>query len=294
MPRADCADDRAADNGVAGNDGAGNRRLPAADGAALSPTITRQAPPPSQPAASGACRRRRHHRSPRQPPRRSRLPAYKPGFLHQLKIWWDDSLAVFDQKSAQNRRSGQQTKPNDPAPGVKPPRKPPRRRQRIADQDAPKTRPRTRRKSAKGASTQGCHEECGGGDQRRRRRRDDAMKRRGRGDQGCRRRHRAAAEYARDAGARGLRARAEWRVRLRGRGGERLPRQRLQRRRAARCAHRARNAIPSRRSRARRRACNAREVGRHPRGLPVISAAASCSSNMFISHQPVNRRRSRP
>jgi hypothetical protein len=25
-------------------------------------------------------------------------PAYKPGFLHQLKVWWDDSIAVFDTK----------------------------------------------------------------------------------------------------------------------------------------------------------------------------------------------------
>ena len=25
-------------------------------------------------------------------------PAYKPAFLHQLKVWWDDSIAVFDTK----------------------------------------------------------------------------------------------------------------------------------------------------------------------------------------------------
>jgi hypothetical protein len=26
-------------------------------------------------------------------------PANRPGFLHQLKVWWDDSVAVFDSKS---------------------------------------------------------------------------------------------------------------------------------------------------------------------------------------------------
>lgn len=35
-----------------------------------------------------------------QPP-----PASRPGFLHQLKVWWDDSVAVFDAKSKDTQGS---------------------------------------------------------------------------------------------------------------------------------------------------------------------------------------------
>jgi hypothetical protein len=53
------------------------------------------APQPSAPAAGSA-----------QPPTAAAplvsaptQPANRPGFLHQLKVWWDDSVAVFDSKS---------------------------------------------------------------------------------------------------------------------------------------------------------------------------------------------------
>jgi hypothetical protein len=32
-------------------------------------------------------------------------PAGRPGFLHQLRVWWDDSLALFDTKSSETKSS---------------------------------------------------------------------------------------------------------------------------------------------------------------------------------------------
>jgi type IV secretory pathway VirB10-like protein len=42
-------------------------------------------------------------------------PANRPGFLHQLKVWWDDSVALFDAKSKDARGSADDTnkKPDD-------------------------------------------------------------------------------------------------------------------------------------------------------------------------------------
>jgi hypothetical protein len=47
-------------------------------------------------------------------------PAFRPGFLHQLKSWWDDSLAVFDRKDATPRDAGNDVnkKAEDTSPGV--------------------------------------------------------------------------------------------------------------------------------------------------------------------------------
>ena len=47
-------------------------------------------------------------------------PAFRPGFLHQLKTWWDDSLAVFDRKdkSPRNAADDANKKPEDTSPGV--------------------------------------------------------------------------------------------------------------------------------------------------------------------------------
>jgi len=47
-------------------------------------------------------------------------PAFRPGFLHQLKTWWDDSLAVFDRKDTNQRRTASDAnkKPEDNSPGM--------------------------------------------------------------------------------------------------------------------------------------------------------------------------------
>ena len=47
-------------------------------------------------------------------------PAFRPGFLHQLRTWWDDSLAVFDRKdkSPNGTASDADKKPEDSNPGV--------------------------------------------------------------------------------------------------------------------------------------------------------------------------------
>ena len=47
-------------------------------------------------------------------------PAFRPGFLHQLKTWWDDSLAVFDRKDTNQRDAASDTnkKPEDNSPGM--------------------------------------------------------------------------------------------------------------------------------------------------------------------------------
>ena len=47
-------------------------------------------------------------------------PALRPGFLHQLKSWWDDSLSVFDRKNPNPRDANNDAskKPEDASPGV--------------------------------------------------------------------------------------------------------------------------------------------------------------------------------
>jgi hypothetical protein len=48
-------------------------------------------------------------------------PGYRPGFFHQLRIWWDDSVAMFDRKEPTPPPSSTNPAnkvPNDTAPGV--------------------------------------------------------------------------------------------------------------------------------------------------------------------------------
>ena len=47
-------------------------------------------------------------------------PAFRPGFLHQLRSWWDDSLAVFDRKDKNpgGTANDANKKPEDNSPGV--------------------------------------------------------------------------------------------------------------------------------------------------------------------------------
>jgi len=47
-------------------------------------------------------------------------PAFRPGFLHQLKSWWDDSPSVFDRKNPNPRDANNDAskKPEDASPGV--------------------------------------------------------------------------------------------------------------------------------------------------------------------------------
>jgi hypothetical protein len=64
-----------------------------------------QAPAASQPAATPLV--------PAQPP-----AAYKPGFLHELKVWWNNSLAVFD--GNRGKTVDPNKKPDQPASGAQP------------------------------------------------------------------------------------------------------------------------------------------------------------------------------
>jgi hypothetical protein len=52
------------------------------------------------------------------PPQAS--PNYQPGFLHQLRIWWDDSVALFDRKDRNppNAPAPANKKPDDTGPGM--------------------------------------------------------------------------------------------------------------------------------------------------------------------------------
>ncbi len=48
-------------------------------------------------------------------------PGYRPGFFHQLRIWWDDSVAMFDRKERAPPPSSTDAAnkvPNDTTPGV--------------------------------------------------------------------------------------------------------------------------------------------------------------------------------
>ena len=44
-------------------------------------------------------------------------PANRPGFLHQLKVWWDDSVALFDSKSKDTHAADDPNKKTDDAGG---------------------------------------------------------------------------------------------------------------------------------------------------------------------------------
>jgi hypothetical protein len=78
-----------------------------------------QAPAPAQlapsSAAPGAPPAAGAPPAPQQP-----APGYQPGFLHQLKIWWDDSVAIFDRKNdnPHGAADAPNKKPNDNGPGV--------------------------------------------------------------------------------------------------------------------------------------------------------------------------------
>ncbi len=67
-------------------------------------------------------------------------PTFKPGFLQQLKVWWDDSVAVFDNKHGKDGEPNK--KPDDATPGA---------RQPAADaaKEAPKEAPKDAAKDAR-------------------------------------------------------------------------------------------------------------------------------------------------
>jgi hypothetical protein len=84
-------------------------------------------PSPSQPPAAAPAATAPPVATPSVSPQAS--PAFKPGFLQQLKVWWDDSVAVFDNKHG---KDGEPNKKSDDAT--------PAARQPAADatKDAPK------------------------------------------------------------------------------------------------------------------------------------------------------------
>jgi hypothetical protein len=86
--------------------------------AASQPTAT---PPPAATAPS----------VPAQPP-----AAYKPGFLHELKVWWDNSLAVFDSK--RGKTADPDKKPDQPASGAQPAADAAKEALKDAPKDTPK------------------------------------------------------------------------------------------------------------------------------------------------------------
>jgi colicin import membrane protein len=80
-------------------------------GQAAAPPVAQAAPSPAPSAAPAGS-----PTAPQQPP-----PGYRPGFFHQLRIWWDDSLAMFDRKERAPPPSPADAAnkgPNDTAPGV--------------------------------------------------------------------------------------------------------------------------------------------------------------------------------
>jgi len=56
--------------------------------------------------------------APAVPPQPS--PAFRPGFLHQLKIWWDDSIALFDPSKRTQPPADDNKKPDDASAGAAP------------------------------------------------------------------------------------------------------------------------------------------------------------------------------
>jgi hypothetical protein len=89
-------------------------QAPAAAPAQLAP-----AAPGAAPAAAGAPTGGAPAATTPTMPQQS-TPAFRPGFLHQLKTWWDDSLAVFDRKDTNQRRTASDAnkKPEDNSPGM--------------------------------------------------------------------------------------------------------------------------------------------------------------------------------
>jgi hypothetical protein len=87
--------------GTAFGDNAG--QAPAAPPAQPAPSTPPGAPPALAPTA------------PSQP-----ATNYQPGFLHQLRIWWDDSVALFDRKDRNqpNATSPANKRPDDGGPGM--------------------------------------------------------------------------------------------------------------------------------------------------------------------------------
>ena len=81
---------------------------------AVAPAQSAQGAPGTQPAAAGA------PAANTPTTQQQTSPAFRPGFLHQLKSWWDDSLAVFDRKDANPRDAGNDAnkKAEDTSPGV--------------------------------------------------------------------------------------------------------------------------------------------------------------------------------
>jgi hypothetical protein len=87
--------------------GEGANQAPAA--AQLAPATPGAAPPtPGAPAAAAPTTQQQS------------TPAFRPGFLHQLRTWWDDSLAVFDRKdkNPSGAANDANKKPEDNNPGA--------------------------------------------------------------------------------------------------------------------------------------------------------------------------------
>jgi hypothetical protein len=84
-------------------------QAPAAAPAQLAPATPGTVPPTAGTPTAGASTM----------PQQS-TPAFRPGFLHQLRTWWDDSLAVFDRKDNNPRGAADDAnkKPEDNNPGV--------------------------------------------------------------------------------------------------------------------------------------------------------------------------------
>ena len=82
--------------------GESSNQAPAAAPAQVTPSAPAQGAAPAPPA----------------PPQAE--PSFRPGFLHQLKTWWDDSLAVFDRKDKNpgDAANDANKKPQDSSPGA--------------------------------------------------------------------------------------------------------------------------------------------------------------------------------
>ena len=89
--------------------GEGANQAPAAASAQLAPATPGAAPP--TPGALAAAAPTTQQQS---------TPAFRPGFLHQLRTWWDDSLAVFDRKdkNPSGAANDANKKPEDNNPGA--------------------------------------------------------------------------------------------------------------------------------------------------------------------------------
>ena len=77
---------------------------------------------PTAPAAQAAPSSAASGSAPTDSPTAAQQPApgYRPGFFHQLRIWWDDSVAIFDRKdrSPPSPADAPNKTPNDTTPGV--------------------------------------------------------------------------------------------------------------------------------------------------------------------------------